>query len=340
MNARVFSLAMSEVSDQYISEAIAYQHKRKRAGLAKWCAAAACLCAAVTGTFLYYAHTSENPFSEPIDAATRPMIVVNGTLYGISPDPPYDDLQTDCEYIGQIQSAVDTESYPTEELQANDEIIGAEVYQYHDDIVVRINGQYWVYEKIETRENSEFIETGCYVSTEQSPEAILAYAQEVFPEFLRKYMISNSIEPSGKQFTLGYPINLQEWNSSNRIYHFPVMENGEIFAILTIYDNNGEYYVQIEQSLMAETLRELQAESSQNHPIYFVSTDDGLFAVVGGYAAPLDPECASTASNMAEISEADVFISDSSTLMGAVDSIVINISSVLATANNEYYNVY
>lgn len=37
-------------------------------------------------------------------------------------------------------------------------------------------------------------------------------------------------------------MNLQASGGTGRIYDFPVMENGEIFAIFTVYvDDGGEY---------------------------------------------------------------------------------------------------
>lgn len=35
---------------------------------------------------------------------------------------------------------------PKENFQANDDIVGAAVYQYGDSIVVEIEGKYWLYE--------------------------------------------------------------------------------------------------------------------------------------------------------------------------------------------------
>lgn len=37
---------------------------------------------------------------------------------------------------------------PKENFQANHPIVGSEIYQYDNDIVVRIDGKYWLYEAI------------------------------------------------------------------------------------------------------------------------------------------------------------------------------------------------
>lgn len=141
----------------------------------------------------------------------------------------------------------------------------------------------------ETTQNT----TGCYVFTEETPEEILEYAQNEFPEFLSHHLSCNGIDSGEVQYTLGYPINIQEFDGPNRIYDFPVMENGEIFAMLTIYDENGEYYTQFEENLMAKKLNELQnvsSQSSQSSPISLVSNNAGFFAVINDCVEPLTPD--------------------------------------------------
>lgn len=132
--------------------------------------------------------------------------------------------------------------------------------------------------------------SGCYVVTEQTSDVIMNYAKDEFSKFLYEHLFNNGISAEGKQFALGSPINLQETGSTNHIYDFPVMCNDEIFAILTIYDDNGEYFTQFEQNLMADKLDELQSQSSQSNPIVLVSDGDGLFAVLNGNAVSLLPD--------------------------------------------------
>lgn len=131
---------------------------------------------------------------------------------------------------------------------------------------------------------------GCYVVTEETSQEILEYAKNEFPQFLRAHLDSNGIDAEGKQYILGYPINIQESGGTNRIYHFPVMENGEIFAILTIYDDDGEYYAQFEENLMAEKLNELQNMSSRTSAISLISNGSGFFAAVNDCIEPLTPD--------------------------------------------------
>lgn len=58
MNAKKFSEALGNVRDEYVSEAIAYQSKRKNRSWIKWGAMAACLCLAVLAIRLFW-NTSE-----------------------------------------------------------------------------------------------------------------------------------------------------------------------------------------------------------------------------------------------------------------------------------------
>lgn len=131
---------------------------------------------------------------------------------------------------------------------------------------------------------------GCYVVTEETPEEIIEYAKKEFPEFLSYHLSCNGINVGEAQYTLGYPINIQESNGTNRIYYFPVMEDGNIFAMLILYDESGEYYIQFEENLMAEKLNELQNVSSQSSPISLVSNNAGFFAVLNDCVEPLTPD--------------------------------------------------
>lgn len=120
-------------------------------------AMAACLCLVATVNTL--ASSSEN--NQYLDSGTfdgdpngygqtadiSPMICVNRALYKISGNQP--DLAGNKDkllYLGEILSAVSSSQKPTEDFQANDDIIGSAVYQYGEDVVVEINGEYWLYE--------------------------------------------------------------------------------------------------------------------------------------------------------------------------------------------------
>lgn len=81
-------------------------------------------------------------------ADVAPMVYVNDTLYKQSGDQQgYPEYRDEFVYLGKIESQVSSEGAPQENFQANDPIIGCEVYQYGEDLVVYINGSYWLYKK-------------------------------------------------------------------------------------------------------------------------------------------------------------------------------------------------
>ena len=75
------------------------------------------------------------------------MVYVNDTLYQIvDPQPNFADEKSAFNLLGKIESTVSSSEEPKENFQANDDIVGAAVYQYGDSIVVEIEGKYWLYE--------------------------------------------------------------------------------------------------------------------------------------------------------------------------------------------------
>ena len=83
----------------------------------------------------------------PIYGDIAPMVYVNDTLYQIvDPQPNIADEKSAFNLLGKIESTVSSSEEPKENFQANDDIVGAAVYQYGDSIVVEIEGKYWLYE--------------------------------------------------------------------------------------------------------------------------------------------------------------------------------------------------
>lgn len=75
-----------------------------------------------------------------------PMVYVNDTLYRCtSSQPNLTGKEGQLVYLGAISSKVSSSQYPQEDFQANDDIVGSAVYQFGEDIVVEIDGQYWSY---------------------------------------------------------------------------------------------------------------------------------------------------------------------------------------------------
>ncbi len=83
----------------------------------------------------------------PISGDIAPMVYVNDTLYQIvDPQPNIADEKSAFNLLGKIESKVSSLQEPKENFQANDDIVGAAVYQYGDNIVVEIEEKYWLYE--------------------------------------------------------------------------------------------------------------------------------------------------------------------------------------------------
>lgn len=143
MTSKKFSEAMGELDNKYVDEAINYKKKAKKPVWVKWGAIAACLCLVICAFAI--PRLFEKP-NDNISGDLSPMIYVNNTLYRITSDQP--DLtgkESQFVYLGTISSKVSSSQYPKENFQANDDIVGSEVYQFGEDIVVEIDGQYWIY---------------------------------------------------------------------------------------------------------------------------------------------------------------------------------------------------
>lgn len=148
---------LGDINEKYVNEARAYQ-KAKKPGWVKWGAIAACLVLVCVAAIPLFLHNNDS-VTTPGIADAAPMIYVNDTLYKQSAQQTsFSGLKDDFVYIGIIESDItnfqgtnNAENYldgiPKENFQANHPIIGAEVYQYGDNIVVKIEGKYWLYEK-------------------------------------------------------------------------------------------------------------------------------------------------------------------------------------------------
>lgn len=125
--------------------------------------------------------TGVNTSSSSADAP--PMVCVGGRLYQRSAEQkyPYEGDEGGLVYLGKIESDVTrvpseegsnrngagtgtadgtetdaadrtgtyvSDGVPKEDFQANHPIVGAEVYGYGDDLMIRIGGEYWLYEAV------------------------------------------------------------------------------------------------------------------------------------------------------------------------------------------------
>lgn len=157
MNTKVFSEAMGEINEKYLVEAVQYQKKDNPHGWVMWGTLAVCLilCLIVSlnGSLTRYSRQEGGGVSSVGDAPL--MVFVNDRLYKQSIQQiSYSEMKNEFVYLGKIESDVTqnkstvTDGVPKENFQANYPIVGAEVYQYGDDVVVQFDGKYWLYEAV------------------------------------------------------------------------------------------------------------------------------------------------------------------------------------------------
>ena len=154
-NEKLYEI-LGDINEKHVYEARAY-HKAKKPIWAKWGAIAACLVLVCVVAIPLFLHNNDS-VTTPGIADAAPMIYVNDTLYKQSTSQTsFTELKDNFVYLGVIESDVtniqgtnDAGNYldgiPKENFQANHPIVGAEVYQYGENIVVGIGGKYWLYE--------------------------------------------------------------------------------------------------------------------------------------------------------------------------------------------------
>lgn len=77
-----------------------------------------------------------------------PFVYVNDTLYKRIKFVSADSVNNECIYLGEISSQVSTSQKPSENFQANDDLIGAKIYKAGNDIIVVYNDYYELYSPI------------------------------------------------------------------------------------------------------------------------------------------------------------------------------------------------
>lgn len=143
MNSKKFSEAMNELDSKYVDEALNYKKKAKEPSWIKWGVMAACLCLVICVATI---PRLLNSFNAPVSGDLAPMVYVNDKLYQIADNQPaLIDKESHFICLGEIESKVSSSQEPKENFQANDDIVGAKVYQYESDIVVLINDEYYLY---------------------------------------------------------------------------------------------------------------------------------------------------------------------------------------------------
>lgn len=117
---------------------------------------AACLCAVAVVAVLWLrsppmdsGNLDGEPWGYNKSCEAAPMVCVGRGLYRITGEQPeLEGREAEFFYLGEISSRVDSSQKPRVDFQANDDIIGAKVYKFDENIVVDIDGKYWLYELV------------------------------------------------------------------------------------------------------------------------------------------------------------------------------------------------
>lgn len=148
MKKEDFFEALGELDDYIVKEAGEAVRKKTN-----WIAAAACLVLILSAGALILA-SQRSTAHKTADIA--PMVYINDTLYIQSGDQKgYPEFKEAFTYLGKITSQVPNDhsgGEPKENFQANHPITGCEVYQYGENIVIKINNTYWLYTKYGEKE--------------------------------------------------------------------------------------------------------------------------------------------------------------------------------------------
>ena len=141
--------AIGKIDDDMIYNAVHDTKAKKKHTLVKWGAVAACLCLVVCA--LTITHLTDR-FHGTDAGDLVPMVYIDTTLYQLVDNQPnLTDSENEFVYLGIFESRVDSSKEPEENFQANDDIIGAKVYKYRNDVVVEIDNSYWLYENTANR---------------------------------------------------------------------------------------------------------------------------------------------------------------------------------------------
>lgn len=260
MNSKKFSEAMSELDSKYVDEAIRYKKKARKPHWVKWGAMAACLCLIVVAIITVPSILTPQDSDDGgggIIADAAPMIYVNDTLYKQSTlQTSFNELKDDFVYLGVIESDVtnfqgtnDAGNYldgiPKENFQANHPIVGAQVYQYGNNILVEIGGKYWLYEKV-------------------SQEAPVLFAEQSVIDAIKQDMAGQDIESWAEveNATLDFKYVVPIYSTANvtkdshtiletlafdNKYFIPVMSHDECIGTVTVVQQENKWVMFVYQ---------------------------------------------------------------------------------------------
>ena len=261
--------AMGGVDGKYIEEASPTQQRKKSAWL-KWGVMAACLAFAVIALPIYKMLNQTTPTShsyvvagsgawEVQDMTTTdtgnsgvavnsgvtdaaPMVYVNDTLFKQTTQTWYDEMKAEFVYLGKVESDItndqsSTDGTPRANFQANHPIVGCEIYQYGENVVILINEKYWLYERYDLNHElpsvGQELPGGAYIGNENDTDATVQEEGTMAYQNLMDYFVKNYGEGN-------YP----DWYGGSYLE-----SNGHLTINVVLDEANGaddkELYIQI-----------------------------------------------------------------------------------------------
>ena len=291
------------IDDSLVHNAVHDNVKKKKPVWVKWGAMAACLClivvAIITIPSMLNTQGSDGGGGGTI-ADAPPMVYVNDTLYKQSTkQTSYNQLKDDFVYLGEIKSDITnlqtdsngnaSDGIPKENFQANHPIVGAKVYQYGNNIVVEIEGKYWLYEKVLQDAPPLFAK----------PSVVNAIKQDVTDQD-----VENWAETANAMLDLEYVIpiystanvtkdslTILETLAFDNQYMIPVMSNGKYIGTVTVAQQENKWVIAIYEhgfDLKAEVDKNKNAATcfvdvvQLNERGFLISTDTEEFVAISG----------------------------------------------------------
>lgn len=147
MNADMFISALGAIDDKFISEYT--DIKRKKTNAPAICAIAACFLVLFVGIGFFIVKSPEKAKTYPngSDCDPPPTVSCNGEYYTIAGKQIKEITdESKLKYIGTVQTYLKAEDWlknpPTDDFCTNDaEAVGAKLYEYEDEIVIRYKGK-------------------------------------------------------------------------------------------------------------------------------------------------------------------------------------------------------
>ena len=162
-------------------------------------------------------------------------------------------MKDDFVYLGVIESDITnlqnnsngnaSDGIPKENFQANHPIVGAKVYQYGNDIVVEIEGRYWLYEKVLQEAPTLFAKQSVVDAIEQdiTEQDIASWAETANANFDLEYVIPIYSTINATKDSLA----ILETLAFDNQYMIPVMSNGKCIGTATVGQHEHRWVIAV-----------------------------------------------------------------------------------------------